>query len=68
METPYEKLAIYTNCSGHMTKMAAAPKYGKNRLKTSTPEPEGLPLGNLVCSIGDLGPTKFVQMMIIGCP
>ena len=30
METPYDKLAkIYTNCSGHMTKVAAMPLYGK---------------------------------------
>ena len=29
MKTPYDKLAkIYTNCSGHMTKMADMPIYG----------------------------------------
>ena len=31
MKTPQDKLAkIYTNCSGHMTKMANTPIYGKN--------------------------------------
>ena len=32
--------------------------YGKNPLKSFYSEPEG-------CSIGDVGPTKFAQMMII---
>ena len=31
MKTPYDRLAkIYTNCTGHMTKMATMPIYGKN--------------------------------------
>ena len=31
MKTPYNRLAkIHTNCSGHMTKMAIMPIYGKN--------------------------------------
>ena len=30
MTTPYDWLAkIYTNCSGHLTKMATTPIYGK---------------------------------------
>ena len=30
MKTPYDRLAkIYTNCTGHMTKMATTPIYGK---------------------------------------
>ena len=34
METPYNKLTkIYTNCFGHLTKMADMPIYGKNPLK-----------------------------------
>ena len=34
MKTPYDRLAkIYTNCIGHMTKMATMPIYGKNPLK-----------------------------------
>ena len=33
MKTPYDRLAkIYTNCTGHMTKMATTPIYGKNSL------------------------------------
>ena len=33
MKTPYDSLAkIYTNCTGHMTKMATTPIYGKNPL------------------------------------
>ena len=33
MKTPYNRLAkIYTNCSGHMTKMATMPIYGKKPL------------------------------------
>ena len=39
---PYYKLAnIYTNCSGHMTKVADIPIYGKTTLKISSQEPEG---------------------------
>ena len=38
---PYDKLAkIFTNCSGHMTKIADIPIYGKNLLKSSFQEPE----------------------------
>ena len=33
-KTSYDRLAkIYTNCTGHMTKMATMPIYGKNPLK-----------------------------------
>ena len=33
LKTPYDRLAkIYTNCTGHMTKMATTPIYGKNPL------------------------------------
>ena len=51
-----------------MTKMAATPIYGKNLLKSSSQESEGQRPWDLVCSIGDVGPTKFVQMMILGWP
>ena len=69
MKTPYNKLAkIDTNCIGHMTKMAGMPIYGKNPLKYSSPEPEGWWLWDLVCNILDVGPTNFVQMMILGWP
>ena len=44
---------------GHMTKMAAMPIYGKNPLKSSSPEPKGQWPCGLVCSIGDIGPMKF---------
>ena len=37
-------------------------------LKKSTPEPEGQWPWDLVCSIGVVGSTKFVQMMILGWP
>ena len=41
-KTPYDKLAkIYTNCSGHMTKMANMPIYCKNALTKSSRELEG---------------------------
>ena len=33
MKTPYDRLAkIYTDCTGHMTKMAIMPIYGKSPL------------------------------------
>ena len=33
MKTPYDRLSkMYTNCTGHMTKMATMPIYGKNPL------------------------------------
>ena len=62
MKTPYDRLAIiYTNCSSHMTKMATTPIYGKNPLNiffSGTKRPMAL-----VCSIWDVGPTSFAQMM-----
>ena len=57
---------IYANGSDHMTKMAAMPIYDKKCLKSSSPEPDGQWPLDLVCCIGDVGPTKFVQMMILG--
>ena len=68
MNTPYEKYAkIYTNCSGHMTKMVDIPIYGKtpkDLLKNQ--KASDLRTWDLVCSIRDVGPTKFVQIMILG--
>ena len=32
---------VCSNGPGHMTKMATTPLYGKNPLKSSSPEPEG---------------------------
>ena len=40
----------------------------KTLKKSSFPEPEGRWPWDLVCSIGVVGPTKFVQMMILGWP
>ena len=69
MKTPYDKSAkIYTKYYGHMTKMAATPIYGKIFQKSSSPEPKGQWPWDLVCLNGDVGPTKFVQMMILGWP
>ena len=66
MKTPYDKLGkIYTNCFGHMTIMADMPIYGKTPLKSSQ-EPGGPCPWDLVFSITDIGPTKFVKTMILG--
>ena len=40
----------------------------KTLKKSSSPEPEVWWPWDLVCSIGVVGPTKFVQMMILGWP
>ena len=49
MKTFYDRLAkIYTNCTGHMTKMATMPIYGKNPLNiffSGTKRPMALGLG-----------------------
>ena len=49
MKTPYDRLAkIYTNCTGHMTKMATMPIYGlipKNVVFSGTKRPMALGLG-----------------------
>ena len=64
MKTPYDRLAkIYTNCTGDMTKMATTPIYGKNPLNIFSLEPKFQCPWDLVCSIGDVGPTRFAQMM-----
>ena len=65
MKTPYDSLAKNnTNCTGHMTKMATMSIYGKNPLNiffSRTKRPMAL-----VCSIRDVGPTRFGQMMNLG--
>ena len=63
MKTPYDRLAkIYTNGTGHMTKMAT-PIYDKNPLNifSETKWP-----WDLVYSIGDVNPSRFAQMMNLG--
>ena len=49
-----------------MTKMATTPIYGKLFKTSSSLEPKGHFLWDLVCSIGDVGPSRFVQMMNLG--
>ena len=67
MTTPYDWFAkINTNYYGHMTKKATTPIYGKTLLISSSLEPNGQWLWDLVCCIGNLGPTRFSQMMILG--
>ena len=63
MKSPWEGgTKICSNCPGHMTKLATMLIYGK-KLKKSSPEPNDRWPWNLVCSIGSLSTTKFVQMM-----
>ena len=49
VKTPYDRLAkIFTNCTGHMTKMATMPIYGKTPLNvffSGTKSPIALGLG-----------------------
>ena len=49
MKTPYDRFAkIYTDCTGHMTKMATMPIYGKKHLNiffSGTKRPMALGLG-----------------------
>ena len=50
-----------------MTKMANTPIYGKNPLYSFSPEPEGQWPWDLLCtcSVGDVDPSKFAQMIIL---
>ena len=60
MKTSYNQLAkIFTNCFGHMTKMADIPIYGKNPFKSLLQNQKAE-----VCNIWDVVPTNLVQMMI----
>ena len=61
------KKIFKTNGHGHVTKMAAMPIYGKNPLKIFSETNKPLTLVH-VYSNADSGPTKFVQMMILGWP
>ena len=46
MKSPYDRLAnIYTNCSGHMTKMATTPIYGKTLYISFSLEPKANDVG-----------------------
>ena len=64
MKSPYDtcRLAkIYTNCSGHMTKMATMPISGKTPLNIFFSGTKWL--WDLLYSIRDVGPTRFSPMM-----
>ena len=46
MKTPNDRSAkIYSNCTGHMTKMATTPIYGKNPLNIFFSGTKGIGLG-----------------------
>ena len=70
MKTPYDMLAkINTNCTGHMNEVATMPIYGKNPLNiffSGTKRPMAFGLGMYTCSIEDVGPIQFAQMMNLG--
>ena len=56
----------YTNCSGHITKMATTPIYSKNPLNiffSGTKLPMALGIGRW---LGDVGPTSFAQTINLG--
>ena len=54
--------------SGHMTKLAAMPMWGKNLKKSSSPEPKGWWPWKLVCRMGCSCSTKFIQIMTLSWP
>ena len=68
METSYGNLAkVHSNCSGIMTKMATIPVYGIKLLKLLQDQKVyNLGLGIYIYMIGDMGSTKFAQMIILG--
>ena len=59
-------MKVCSSGSGHMTKMATTPIYGKNPIKIFSRTRRLMTLGLGMYSIGDVGPTKFVQMMVLG--
>ena len=64
METPWDAgTKVCSNGPCHMTRIDATTVYGKNPLEiffSRTRRPM-----SLVCSVGDVRPTKFVRMMIL---
>ena len=75
MEPPRDGgMKVHSTGQDHMAKMAAMPMYGTampmygKNLKKSSQKPKGRWPWNLVCSIGCLSTTKFVQMMTLGWP
>ena len=59
-------MKVCSNDAGHMTKMATTPIYGKNPLKIFFSRTIRLMTLVRGMYLGDVGPTKFVQMMILG--
>ena len=59
-------MKVCSNGPGHMTKMAAMPIYGKNPLKIFFSRTRRLMTLGLGMKHQGCGPTKFVQMMILG--
>ena len=67
MKTPYDRLVkIYTNCSGHKINIAITPLFIVKQSISSSLELKGEWPCESVCSIGDVGPTRFAQMMKLG--
>ena len=50
--------------SGHMTKMTATPSYGKNPCNLLLQKQKAGVLGTWYVEFGDVGPTKFIQMVL----
>ena len=53
---------------GHMTNMAATPKYGETPLKIFFSRTRRPMIWDLICNIRGVGPTKFVQIIVLGWP
>ena len=58
-------LILYLSFTGHMAKEAAMPIYGKNPLKSTSPEPVERFQRNFKCCIWDSGPLLSVQIMTL---
>ena len=56
---------VCSNGPGHLTKMAAKPIYGKNPFKNLLQNQKVDDLETWNVALG-MGPSKFVQMMILG--
>ena len=53
MKTPYDRLfKIYTSCTGHLTKMATTPIYGKNPEISSSLDQKANGLGTWYVALG----------------
>ena len=67
METPYDWLVkICINCYGHMTKMAPSLYMVKTFKISPSLEPKCQWHWDLLCSIDDVIPTRYAQMMNLG--